>query len=87
MSKAIDFLHQEIREGAFVTFVEPDYRNMTLGKVIKVTPCKVKILWKRNIGDKYHSRETYRYHSQVVKYIGCYASINPETFEYQEVLR
>lgn len=41
-----DFLGNELTEGDFVVLLTPNYRGLALGKVIKLTPKKVRVEYK-----------------------------------------
>lgn len=51
MEKSVDFLGQEMSEGDEVVFMQLNYRNLMKGKIIGITPHKVKISHgKTNVG-------------------------------------
>ncbi len=41
-----DFVGQDLDEGDYVAFVRPKYRESVLGKVIELTPKKVRVQYK-----------------------------------------
>jgi hypothetical protein len=38
-----DFIGQELEIGDYVAFMQPNYRNIILGKIIKFTPLQVRV--------------------------------------------
>ena len=60
-----DFFEQELAIGDAVAFMEPNYRNMIIGKVLSFTHQSMVIEWKKNYIDKL---QTFRATSaQVIK--------------------
>lgn len=45
-----DFVGLELREGDFVAAMRPKYRELVLGRVIKLTPQKVRVEYKLHYG-------------------------------------
>jgi len=41
-----DFAGNELAEGDFVAFMAPKYRRLALGRVIKITPTKVRVFYR-----------------------------------------
>lgn len=48
METSKDFLGNEIKVGDTVAFAAPQYRHLTTGKVIKITPKKVRVEFVNN---------------------------------------
>jgi len=47
-----DFVGQDLNEGDYVAFIRPLYRQLVLGKIIKLTPKKVRVEYKPHWSDK-----------------------------------
>lgn len=47
-----DFLGRELQLGDFVIFKNPGYSDLTLGKVVKITPKMVRLEYKSRYGEK-----------------------------------
>lgn len=48
-----DFHGKDLSIGDYVVFCRPDYRDFTIGKVIKFTTQKVRLIYKLHYGDAY----------------------------------
>ena len=61
---AKDYLKNEIGIGDEVIFCELNYRELTEGIVIKITPQKVRIKYTNTFGNE---KECLQFHNQVIK--------------------
>lgn len=53
-----DFVGLELAEGDFVAAMRPNYRDLVLGRIIKMTPKKVRVEYKLHYGN---SMDTHLY--------------------------
>lgn len=47
-----DFVGLELKEGDFVAAMRPRYRDLVLGRVIKLTPQKVRVEYKKHYSSR-----------------------------------
>lgn len=55
-----DFLGIDLAEGDFVAAIRPNYRELVLGQIVKITPKKVRVEYKLHYGT---STDTHLYDS------------------------
>ena len=68
-----DFLGIEIKEGDYVAAIRPNYRELVLGRIVALTPKKVRVEYKLHYGT---SLDTHLYSpSDLVKLEGLHLTM------------
>ena len=46
-----DYQNKELALGDYVIFCRPNYRDLTTGRIVKFTPQKIRVIYRRHYGE------------------------------------